>query len=181
MFPNIQPRDTYGQVQANHSQSWWNILSEDLQSKGNDRERDKPQLSGWEAVFSQGRCHLGGSAHGSYPSTQEYHIGRRRIKKGPINMTSGASQHDSCMLIDSPGPATWNLPLPLGPALSLPACCLRPATLLLLFPALLPWGIAMACNRTLLGLGGDYPCFMQFLLLSYISYCPLSLPHHPNS
>ena len=32
----------------------------------------------------------------------------------------------------------------------------------------------------LLDLGGDYPCFTQFLLLSFLFYHPPSLPHHPN-
>lgn len=40
---------TDGHIQAIPGQRWQNLLSEDLQSRG--KERDKPQLNGQEAVF----------------------------------------------------------------------------------------------------------------------------------
>ena len=67
------------------------------------------QSSVWAHL--EGESHLRGAAHDSYPSAQDFHIGRRRrIKKGTYNqegrcLTLDASECDACLLMDYPGPA----------------------------------------------------------------------------
>ena len=80
-------------------------------------EEDKLQLNSCEAVFcvdlSQDDGHLGGYSHDSCSSAQGCHVGRRkrRIKGGTENhegrcLPSDPSPRNSCVLADSPGPAT---------------------------------------------------------------------------
>ena len=83
--------DTDGQIQASPGQNWQNLLSEDLQARGNEREisyslMDRKQSFVW--TYLKGASHLRGIAHGSYPSTQECCVGRR-IKNGPTAMRIG--------------------------------------------------------------------------------------------
>jgi len=86
-------RDTDGQVLASPSQSWRNLLSEDLQARSNEREINHSLMAGKHSfvrAYLNGDSHLRGSTHGSYPSTQECHVGRRRwVKKGPTTMRVG--------------------------------------------------------------------------------------------
>ena len=85
--------DTDGQVLASPSQSWRNLLSEDLQARSNEREINHSLMAGKHSfvrAYLNGDSHLRGSTHGSYPSTQECHVGRRRwVKKGPTTMRVG--------------------------------------------------------------------------------------------
>ena len=106
-------------------------------------EREKPLLNGQKAVFCvsylKGHSHLRGYCTWLSPKCPEMPRWQKRDEKGTNNqegrcLTSYASWRDACLLTDSPGPATWDLPLPLGLALSLPAYCLRLVTLLLLSP-----------------------------------------------
>jgi len=69
--------------------------------------------------------------------------------------------------LDLPSTCTFLLPKTGHAAAALPLhFCLRPSE--------------QCATGPLLDPGGDYPCFMQFLLLSYLFYCPPSLPYHPN-
>ena len=159
----------------------------------------------WEREISHslmtGSSLLCGWSRGRLPSQGVLHMtltqaprnamfAEKGLKRGQTTMklgflTTDSSRADACMLSDFllgllPETCCFLLDLPWHFFL-VPACCPRLATLLLLFPpALLPRTIRTACNGTLLDPGGDYPCFMKFLLLSYLFYRPPSLPHHPN-
>ena len=97
--------DTDGRVQASPGQSWQNLLSEDLQFRGNMRDISTAQWLGSSllcGLLSRKMAISGDTAHDCYPSTQECHVGRRMNRC----LTSEASQLDACMLMDSPGPAS---------------------------------------------------------------------------
>ena len=134
-------RDTDGQVQA--SQSWQNLLSEDLQARGHEREISRSLMAGKQFfawAYLEGDSRRRGYWHDSEPSDQGCHsAGGGGLKKGPTTMrirclTSEASWDDACVLTYTPGvcylrlaSSSWTCSaLYLLAAYGWPLCCCSP-------------------------------------------------------
>lgn len=67
-----------------------------LQARGNKREISRSSMTGKQSfvwAYLERDAISGDTAHDSYPSAQECHVGRRRIKRGPTTKRLGFSDN----------------------------------------------------------------------------------------